>query len=162
MRESRRVSYSSRRGSRELDGGEAEFVAETVSRFGELFESFTAVGLEEVEWPARRGRGRESGLRGGGLCAYCRDGGGRDLGRRRDVVSSCAVRECFRAGVGFETGVADGQRQGCRGEACFAEALQAFLERWLSRVSILATSRFFTEGVIVGYGFGFGVPMRNS
>ena len=36
-------------GSAELDGGEAEFVAELVGGFGEFFEFFAAVGFEEVE-----------------------------------------------------------------------------------------------------------------
>ncbi len=46
-------------GGTELDGGEAEFIAEMVGGFGELFEFFAAVGFEEVELLAAVGESGE-------------------------------------------------------------------------------------------------------
>src|ERR1700740_1928813 len=43
----------------ELDGGEAEFVAEAVGGFGEFLEFFAAVGFEEVELPRAVAEGGE-------------------------------------------------------------------------------------------------------
>src|SRR5260221_982353 len=46
-------------GATELDGGEAEFVAEVVGGFGELFEFFAAVRLQEVDVLLALGEGAE-------------------------------------------------------------------------------------------------------
>src|SRR3981189_3182530 len=94
-------------GATELDGGEAEFVAEVVGGFGELFEFFAAVGFQEVELLRAVGGG------GGGAeeADFAFDVAvvpeeieedGEDIG-----VELRGLGKRFGTGVGFEAGVTD-------------------------------------------------------
>src|SRR5258707_9869534 len=60
-------------GATELDGGEAEFVAEVVGGFCELFEFFAAVGFQEGGLVGGVGEGGEGDGAGAGVAFY---GGG--------------------------------------------------------------------------------------
>ena len=97
-------------GAAKLDGGEAEFVAETVGGFGELFEFLAAVGFEEVELLGAVGEGGERDAEeahfafGVAMVAEEVEEDGEDIG-----VELRGFGESFGASVGFESGVADGQ-----------------------------------------------------
>src|SRR5882724_8557657 len=115
-------------GAAELDGGETELVAEAVGCFGELFQFFATVGFEEVELLRAVGEGGEGYAEeadfapGVAMLPEEVEKDGEDVG-----VEFRGFREGFRASVGFESGVADGQRQGARGEDCFSEAPAGFM-----------------------------------
>ena len=130
-----------------------------VGGFGELFEFFAAVGFEEVELlravgECGEGYAEEADFAlGVAMLAEEIEEDGEDVG-----VELRGFGEGFRAGVGFESGVADGQRQGARGEARFAEALAGFLGEMAEQGFHFGdVGGVFAEGVIVGDGFGFGV-----
>jgi len=99
-----------------------------VGGFGELFKFFAAAGFEEVELLATV---RESGegdaeeadfAFGVAVVTEEIEEDGEDVS-----VELGGFWESFGAGVGFEAGVTDGEREGAGREAGFAKALAGFL-----------------------------------
>ena len=97
-------------GAAELDGGETEFVAEAVGGFGELLEFFAAVGFKEIELLRAVGEGRERDAEESHFAFLVAmlteeiEKDGEDVG-----VELRGFGKSFRARVGFESCVTDGQ-----------------------------------------------------
>ena len=114
----------------ELELGETEAVAELVGGVREFFETFAALGVEQIELFAAVREAAEGYAEEADFSFEIAVLSEELLGDAENVgVELGGFGERFGAGVGVEAGVADGEGDGAGGKAGFAETLAGFLRK---------------------------------
>src|SRR5258708_7880219 len=151
----------------ELHRAESEAVAETIRGTREFFQSGATVRVEQIELFRAMREAAQADSEEADLAAMVAMLPEEILENGENVsVEACWLGERFRARVRVEADVPDRQRQGARGQPCFAQTLAGLLREMTQHcgehggvIGVLAESVILRDGfrLCVRYKF-VGIP----